>query len=109
MPISGGLLNFYSTFQGDNCANLYFQLSNGNLKIHTFSLLEAKFNHNQTGYAINEIKVIDHIKTMRTDVYINKESLQIFRGSGLVFATNSGSTGYMKSMNGAILVTKQTL
>ena len=92
--------------------NTYQQLINNfdqsKKNIKSFSLLETKVN-NKIFYAINEIKVVDIAKTLKTDVFINDIFLETFRGSGLVFSTKTGSTGYMRSVHGAILIAKENL
>lgn len=52
---------------------------------------------------------MDHIKMIRGKMYVNDDYLQYFRGSGLIFATASGSTGYMKAINGAIILANTPL
>ena len=110
VPISGGAVNFYSTFNYASLKVLFGFLGDlNNLHTKEYDLLEALFNKDQKAFAINEIKVVDNIKTMVTKIDINHQTLEHFRGSGLVFATASGTTGYMRSVNGAIILSAQPL
>ncbi len=107
IAIKSGSLGFYNLF---NEKEFYQWIDNNlnNYKYWEYDLLDVKVD-NKTFYALNEVKIIDQIKTLRLDVYINKDHLQLFRGSGLVFSTKTGSTGYMKSINGAIILSKLEL
>ena len=107
IAIKSGSLGFYNLF---NEKEFYQWIDNNlnNYKYWEYDLLDVKVD-NKRFYALNEVKIIDQIKTLRLDVYINKDHLQLFRGSGLVFSTKTGSTGYMKSINGAIILSKLEL
>lgn len=59
-------------------------------------------------YAINEI-VIEGINTMSCDCFINNHFYEKFWGSGLCFATKTGSTGFNKSLGSSILLTKNNI
>ena len=54
-------------------------------------------------YAINEIRIESPFHTLISDVYINDELLETFRGNGLVVSTSLGSTAYNKSLGGAVI------
>lgn len=104
--INAGLVGFYSSFRLNQIKELKQLIQQHEWPIREYPLLEANFNNNQTAYAINEIKVVNNIKTLSCTTKINTELLQNFRGSGMVFCTNSGSTGYMRSVNGAIILSE---
>ena len=113
IPIAGGVVNFYATFTATTLS-LLFKYLQGYLRgeafpVKTYDLLEASFNRGTKAYAINEIKVVDNVKTMLTRIAINHETLEFFQGSGLVFATASGATGYMRSVGGAIMLSSKHL
>ncbi|KNG79122.1 NAD(+)/NADH kinase [Mycoplasma sp. HU2014] len=108
-PIKFGGIGFYTNknriedLQEAICCDL---LKNAN--ITQLGLLEVNFNDKKV-YAINEIKVTNHTRPLTTKIYINDELLEEFKGTGLVFATPSGSTGFMKSANGAIIYPEVSL
>ncbi len=55
------------------------------------------------GIALNEVTVTSTPKLLTADVFINKEYLETFRGDGLCISSPSGSTGYNKSLGGAVI------
>ena len=54
-------------------------------------------------YALNEARVENNQHTQVMDVFINDRYFETFRGNGLNFSTPTGSTGYNKSIGGAIM------
>lgn len=52
---------------------------------------------------LNEFVLTNARKTLAVDVYINDVFFESFRGTGLCVSTPSGSTGYNKSLHGAVL------
>lgn len=103
--IKTGSLGFYSSCNINNFHNIIQNILNKKMYIKNLTLLEINFNKTTILYALNEIKLIDNIKTIKTNIFVNNELLEYFRGSGLVFATNNGSSGYMRSINGSIIAT----
>ena len=101
--IKSGALGFYCTFNGHNLLKMIDQIDQ--YPIRALSMLEVAFN-NTKQYVINEVKVVDHTHVLETYVYIDDALLEFFRGSALVFAGRTGSTGYMKSIAGAIVIAK---
>ncbi|WP_342252450.1 NAD(+) kinase [Spiroplasma endosymbiont of Amphibalanus improvisus] len=109
VPIKAGSLNFYSTFNETNFLESLNLLKNiQNEFIDKLSLLEVELP-DKTRYAINEIKVIDHVKTLSTKIFVNDELIENFTGSGIVMATKTGSTGYIKSIQGSIILSELEL
>jgi len=53
--------------------------------------------------ALNEIIVADYRKTLALNVDIDGRHFETFRGTGVSICTPSGSTGYNKSVGGAIV------
>lgn len=102
--IKSGSLGFYSNYNKNNYNKAIKAIINNCIDFKSISLLEIKYN-NIINYALNEIKIIDYVNTLDTNIYINNNLLEHFRGSGLVFATKTGSTGYIKSINGSIIAT----
>ncbi|ATZ20725.1 NAD(+)/NADH kinase [Mesoplasma coleopterae] len=58
---------------------------------------------------INEIKIINNLRPLEVDVLIDGELLETFRGTGLVFSTSGGSTGFAKSHNGAVIIDENNI
>ncbi|MFI3252595.1 MAG: NAD kinase [bacterium] len=55
------------------------------------------------GIALNEITITSTPKLLTLDVFINGEYLETFKGDGLCISSPSGSTGYNKSLGGAVI------
>ncbi|MGL5295450.1 MAG: NAD kinase [Culicoidibacterales bacterium] len=53
--------------------------------------------------ALNELTISDPAKTLKIEVQIDGEHFETFRGTGLCVSTPSGSTGYNKSLGGALI------
>lgn len=56
-----------------------------------------------SGIALNEVSITSTPNLIALDVFINEERLETFRGDGLCISTPSGSTGYNKSLGGAVI------
>lgn len=109
VSVKSGALGFYSTFTIDNILQFLPQIINNEYGVQDHPLLKITTCDQKKFYALNEIKLMDHIKMIRGKMYVNDDYLQYFRGSGLIFATASGSTGYMKAINGAIILANTPL
>ncbi|WP_425378783.1 NAD(+)/NADH kinase [Spiroplasma endosymbiont of Polydrusus pterygomalis] len=103
--IKSGSLGFYANYDENTYPKAIDDILNQKINLREMPLLEIKYNQNLIRYALNEAKVVDHVKTIRTEIYVNDELLEHFRGSGLVFATKTGSMGYMRAINGSIIAT----
>ncbi|MFK7697481.1 NAD kinase, partial [Paenibacillus sp. HJGM_3] len=57
----------------------------------------------QTHLALNEFTLKGGEATLVAELHINDELFEMFRGDGICISTPSGSTGYNKSLTGAIL------
>ena len=109
VPIKSGSLCFYSTFVKEKIIKFLPAVLKKTFKVKTFPLLEIEgCDHKKISYALNEIRVVDNIKSLRCQVFINDDLLEYFRGTGLIFATASGSSGYMKAIGGAVIISEQT-
>lgn len=106
--IKSGSLGFYANYDEKTYSRAIDAIINDTARIRQMPLLEIKYNNNIIRYVLNEAKVVDHVKTIRTDIYVNNDLLEHFRGSGLVFATKTGSTGYMRAINGSIIAANMT-
>lgn len=106
--IKSGSLGFYANYDEKTYSRAIDAIINDTARIRQMPLLEIKYNNNIIRYALNEAKVVDHVKTIRTDIYVNNDLLEHFRGSGLVFSTKTGSTGYMRAINGSIIAANMT-
>ncbi|MER2063200.1 MAG: NAD kinase [Alkalibacterium sp.] len=103
-----GHLGFYTDWRQYNLPELVNSLKNDNGEFIQYPLLDVevvyKSRHkNKHFLALNEsiVKIIDG--TLVGDVYIKEAHFERFRGDGLCISTPTGSTGYNKSIGGAVL------
>ena len=67
-------------------------------------MLEVKIDDLATFKCLNECSIRSSIiKTFAIDVFIDDLHFETFRGDGMLIATPTGSTGYNKSVNGAVV------
>lgn len=97
-----GHLGFFYSYDDSELDALLSDLKRGACQSETHHLLMAKID-NEEIYAINEIRIESPFHTLISDVYINDDLLETFRGNGLVVSTSLGSTAYNKSLGGAVI------
>lgn len=101
-----GTLGFFTDFQLDELDDFIHYIKNNQYKILHRHLLEIKIDKKDSEeilYALNELRLDQGLRTQVISVYINDVLFEVFRGNGLCVSTPSGSTGYNKSLGGAII------
>ena len=79
-------------------------MENENIEVRRFPVIKIEVNGEPSFYCLNELSVRSTIiKTIVIDVFIDDMHFETFRGDGLIVATPTGSTGYNKSTNGAVI------
>lgn len=71
-----------------------------------YPLLQAELlvqGEKKSFLALNEVSLVNYHKTLALNVYIDEHLFEAFKGTGLCISTPSGSTGYNKSLGGAIV------
>ncbi|MDR3215225.1 MAG: NAD kinase [Bacilli bacterium] len=104
--IHTGTLGFYTDFLAIEVDDLIARIINDEYYEIAFNMVECQLSsHNgiKMVYALNEIRIENSHHTQVMDVFVNQKYFETFRGNGLCFATPTGSTGYNKSLGGAIL------
>lgn len=103
-----GHLGFYTDWREYNLKELVESLKTDEGESIDYPLLDVELFYNNTDIsshflALNEstIKRVDG--TLVCDVYIRDEHFERFRGDGVCVSTPTGSTGYNKSVGGAVL------
>lgn len=103
-----GHLGFYTDWREFNLEELVESLKEDKGEFIQYPLLDVELiykNKERTSHflALNEstIKRVDG--TLVCDVYIRDEHFERFRGDGICVSTPTGSTGYNKSIGGAVL------
>lgn len=101
-----GTLGFFTDYQLEELDLFIKDIINNKYKILNRHLLEVKINKKDSVevlYALNELRLDQGLRTQVISVYINDVLFEVFRGNGLCVSTPSGSTGYNKSLGGAII------
>lgn len=104
--INRGKLGFFYDYDPLSVEELFSHLVEKKLSLHKFNLLQAKFideDKEKKIYAVNEIRIENPFHTLVSDVFIDDELLETFRGNGLLVSSSLGSTAYNKSLGGALV------
>lgn len=103
-----GHLGFYTDWRDDEIDDLTVSLQSDNRQSVAYPLLEVgvKLRGSQEikqYLALNESSIRRVGPTLTADVYIGGDLFERFRGDGVCLATPTGSTGYSKSLGGAVV------
>ncbi|MFI3329015.1 MAG: NAD kinase [bacterium] len=105
--IHTGHLGFLTNYKKDDVNDIIDLLNNSDkIQVEEHSLLEYKFESNdgiKTGIALNEVTITSAPNMITLDVVVDEKILETFRGGGLCISTPLGSTGYNKSLGGAVI------
>ena len=101
--IHTGTLGFYTDYRDSDYREFMDRFFAGDLQEVTYPLLHVCVDGNMVHHAINEVRVENIVRTQKIDVYIDGEYMETFRGTGLLVCTQLGSTGYNRSLGGAVI------
>ena len=93
---------FYLSFEDEDVAHINDLLDGKCDVINTLPLLKAHVGDKKY-YALNEFTLGTFMKASGFEIYINDYFLQRTYGNGLLVCTPYGSSGYNKSLGGALL------
>lgn len=95
----------YCDFNMDNFEEMLYTMQHEAMEVRRFPVIDVTVNGGRsTFHCLNEISIRTNIiKSIVIDVHIDDLHFETFRGDGLVVATPTGSTGYNKSVQGAII------
>jgi len=94
----------YCDFELDNFDKMIETMQYAPLEVRRFPVIDVCINNESSFKCINEVSIRSQIiKTIVIDVMIDDMFFETFRGDGLIVATPTGSTGYNKSTNGAVI------
>lgn len=94
----------YCDFSIDQFEYLLETMKNDDIKVRRFPVLKTTINGKSSFYCLNELSIRSTIiKTIVIEVHIDDLHFETFRGDGLIVATPTGSTGYNKSIHGAVI------
>lgn len=106
LGIHTGHLGFYADWHPNELEKLVSLIASEQLKTIDYPLLNVKIStdNKETDYlSLNEFTIKHPGKTLVMKIKINHEDFEMFRGDGLCISTPSGSTGYNKSLGGALI------
>lgn len=106
--IHTGHLGFYTDWREYQLEELVASLLKDKGESASYPLLDVEVTYEDGGeslsyLALNEVTIRRTDGTMVCDVYIRDEFFERFRGDGMCVSTPTGSTGYNKSIGGAVL------
>ncbi len=106
--IHTGHLGFYTDWRDYELEELVESLLQDEGSSVSYPLLDVTIffddqKETQHFLALNECTIKRINRTMVADIFIKEEIFERFRGDGLSVATPTGSTGYNKSVGGAVL------
>ncbi|MUK86838.1 NAD kinase [Ornithinibacillus sp. L9] len=94
----------YCDFNLDNFDEMLHTMEHEEMEVRRFPVLQGTVNGESTFDCLNEVSIRSSIiKTIAMEVIIDNNHFETFRGDGLIVATPTGSTGYNKSTNGAVI------
>ncbi|MBP1947809.1 NAD kinase [Virgibacillus litoralis] len=94
----------YCDFNMDNFDEMLHSMVNEEMEVRRFPVINIQVNGETSFNCLNEVSIRSTIiKTIVIDVHIDDMHFETFRGDGLIVATPTGSTGYNKSTQGAII------
>ena len=97
-----GHLGFFYSYNENEFEELLSDLKKVDCKSNTYRLLKATFEDKEI-YAVNEIRIESPFHSLISDVLVNEEYLETFRGNGLAVCSSIGSSAYNKSLGGALV------
>ncbi len=104
--IHTGHLGFYADWKKDELSELLNLMGSSEPRKVVYPLLQIEITtpSGKTEFlALNEFTLKSVDGTLVAALHINDEPFEMFRGDGIVISTPTGSTGYNKSLGGAVI------
>lgn len=97
-------IGFYTDFTIQEVDKMMASMQDEQVEVRKYSTIEVKIDEETPYYCINECSIRSNvIKTLVIDLLIDNEHFETFRGDGIIVSTPTGSTGYNKSVRGAVV------
>jgi len=100
--VNQGNLGFACDYEIDELDSLFCDLISNNVDYIDLNVIKANFEEREI-FALNEIRIENPFHTLACEVFVDKDMLELFRGNGLVVSSSFGSSGYNKSLGGAVI------
>lgn len=108
ISFNAGHLGFFSSFDCDEINEFIEYIHKSEFTYDELNLIEYRIDtfsdERNVGYAVNEITIVNPRRTLILDAYINGKHFEHYRGTGMCLSTAVGSTGYNKSLHGAVVL-----
>jgi len=103
--IHTGSLGFFNDYKVEEIKTFIQDLLTKQPRYEHKKLLQAVIDRDECNpiYAFNEIRIENNIKTQVIQVNVDNQVLEVLRGSGVSISTQSGSTGFNRSVGGAVV------
>jgi NAD+ kinase len=102
--ISTGQLGFYCDFHIENHEKMLDAIRHDEIEVRKYPIIQVDIDQKTRFYCLNECSIkTSTIKVFSAEVYIDDLHFETFKGDGLIISTPTGSSGYTKSVNGAVL------
>ncbi len=97
-----GTLGFYSDYAGDRFDDWLRRFLDGHGEMRTFPVLSIRAGRKEL-FGINEVRVENSLRTQELAISLNGHFFETFRGTGILAASQLGSTAYNRSVGGAVV------
>lgn len=102
--ISTGQLGFYCDFHISDHQKMVDAIRNEAIEVRKYPIIQVDIDNTTRFYCLNECSIrTSTIKVFSIDVYIDDLHFETFKGDGMIISTPTGSSGYTKSVNGAVI------
>ncbi|MBT2754440.1 NAD kinase [Mesobacillus foraminis] len=99
-----GKRSIYCDFEYDDHSTMIEAVTRSSVEVRRYPTIDVKVDDETAFLCLNEFSVRSSIiKAFVMDVFIDDLHFETFHGDGMIVATPTGSTGYNKSVNGAIV------
>ena len=111
--INTGTLGYLMEYNPSELDEMLASINRNTTEVESYNLLKADINYGEgkfdTLFAVNEFNLHKNSGYLDSDVYLDDELLERYRGSGFIVCGLIGSTGLARSYNGSILVNRKDL
>lgn len=97
-------LGFYCDFHIDDHRQMLEAVNYKVIEVRKYPYLQVTLEDGSSFYCLNECTIrTSLVKVFSLEVYIDDLYFETFKGDGMVISTPTGSSGYNKSLGGAII------
>lgn len=100
--IHTGTLGFYTDYKDSDLDAFLNVYRSGTGREVRYPILEIE-DDRETHFAINEMRIENAARTQQMKISIDGREFETYRGTGICLATQWGSTGYNRSIGGAVV------